>query len=308
LAEHLRWWVGNRNPSITENLVYDDGTAVDLTAPAATVKFKMRAVGASTLTVDQAATIVDAATGQVRYDWAAVDVDTAGEYLVWWEVTVSASGKTQDYNEALIEIAAHDVGANAYLELEELKSTLELTGWSGSDLDLAAAILSASRAIDDMTQTRFFTTTSDEERYYTPDAAHVLFTDEINELTELATDDAGGDTFATVWTSNTDYVLEPLNATLDSRPWHTIRVASRTGRRFRCYQRSVRVTGKFGWTSAPEAIRLATGIIATKLVKRAKDAPMGVLTFFDGTAVRLSRFDPQVEELLAPYNRSTPFA
>jgi hypothetical protein len=33
-----------------------------------------------------------------------------------------------------------------------------------------------------------------------------------------------------------------------------------------------------------------------------------VLTFFDGTAVRLSRFDPQVEELLAPYNRSTPFA
>jgi hypothetical protein len=53
-------------------------------------------------------------------------------------------------------------------------------------------------------------------------------------------------------------------------------------------------------------VRQATGIIATKIIKRARDAPMGIITAFDGTAVRMSRFDPQVEELLAPYNRSTP--
>jgi hypothetical protein len=68
----------------------------------------------------------------------------------------------------------------------------------------------------------------------------------------------------------------------------------------------VRLTGKFGWAAPPENVRQATGIIATKIIKRARDAPMGIITAFDGTAVRMSRFDPQVEELLAPYNRSTP--
>jgi hypothetical protein len=50
-------------------------------------------------------------------------------------------------------------------------------------------------------------------------------------------------------------------------------------------------------------VRQATGIIATKIVKRARDAPMGIITAFDGTAVRMSQFDPQVEELLRPYVR-----
>jgi hypothetical protein len=100
-------------------------------------------------------------------------------------------------------------------------------------------------------------------------------------------------------------MLEPLNAALDGRPWDAIRVSG-TSHYFRCYQGSVRLTGKFGWAAPPENVRQATGIIATKIIKRARDAPMGIITAFDGTAVRMSRFDPQVEELLAPYNRSTP--
>src|SRR3954447_6862743 len=98
MSDHLIWFVGNRNPSITETLTYADGTVVDLTG--STVKLKMRAVGSSTLKVSASATVVGAATlGQVRYDWAALDVDTGGFYLVWWEVTTG--GKTQDLNEAI---------------------------------------------------------------------------------------------------------------------------------------------------------------------------------------------------------------
>ena len=304
MSEHPTWSVGNRNPPITENIVDENGNAVDLTG-ASGVTFSMRRVGSLSSATPKvnaaAATIVGSPTlGNVRYSWASGDVDTAGEYLCWW--TVTAAGLTQDVMEALIVFEAHGVGTNAYLEVEELKSTLQLDS-GDANMDLDAAILAASRAVDDITQTRFFTTAADEVRYYTPDAAYVLFTDDVNTLTEFA---AGDGTTFTAWTLNTDFVLEPLNASLDGRPWNTVR--GKGTKSFTGNYRSVRVTGKFGWPTPPEAVRVATGIIATKIVKRAKDAPMGVLTFFDGTALRISRFDPQVEELLAPYNRSTPFS
>lgn len=302
MSEHPQWFQNDRNPAITDVVSIND-VPVDLTAKATT--FKMRAVGSSTLKVNTAVTTKDA-QGVWTYGWGASDLDTAGTYLVWVTVDMGG-GALETVNEDIIVVAAHAPGTNTYLELEEIKSTLEQEV-GNADVDFRGALVAASRTVDDLTQTRFFTTASDEIRYYTPDAGHVLFTDEINTLTELATSSAGGTTFDAVWTLNTDFVLEPLNATVDTRPWHTVRTAGRGARSFNCYPRSVRITGKFGWSAPPEAVRVATGIIATKIVKRAKDAPMGVLTFFDGSAVRLSRFDPQVEELLAPYNRSTPFS
>jgi hypothetical protein len=44
--------------------------------------------------------------GGVRYDWAAIDVDTSGEYLGWWEVTL-ASLKTQDTPEFEFVVLDH---------------------------------------------------------------------------------------------------------------------------------------------------------------------------------------------------------
>ena len=61
----LTYYVGNRNPSITETIT-SNGVIVDLTGK--TVRFKMRAVGSSTLKVDQPINNVPDATGVVRYD------------------------------------------------------------------------------------------------------------------------------------------------------------------------------------------------------------------------------------------------
>ena len=136
-----------------------------------------------------------------------------------------------------------------------------------------------------------------------------MFTDEISTLTELATDDGGGRRVRDRVGGKHRLRLEPLNAVAEARPWHRIRRNPSGSKYFHAeYPRSVRVTGKFGWAQPPEAVKVATGIIATKILRRARSAPMGIVTAFDGTAVRMSRFDPQVDELLALYNLTSPFA
>lgn len=70
-----------------------DGKGAYLDLTGATIVFSMRALDSVTLKVNrQAATIVDAATGQMEYQWAAADVNASGFYAGEFEVT--QGGKT----------------------------------------------------------------------------------------------------------------------------------------------------------------------------------------------------------------------
>ncbi len=64
-----------------------DGNAVDLTN--ATVKFKMRKYGATTLKVNGTCTITDATNGKCKYTVQDGDLDTVGTYQAELEITYS---------------------------------------------------------------------------------------------------------------------------------------------------------------------------------------------------------------------------
>lgn len=75
---------GDTAPSIEATLKIDD-VPVDLTT-ATGVRFKM---GDS---LDEAAVIVDAAAGKVRYDWTSGQTSTAGTYDAEFEITWTGGG------------------------------------------------------------------------------------------------------------------------------------------------------------------------------------------------------------------------
>jgi hypothetical protein len=197
--------------------------------------------------------------------------------------------------------------AQDYLTIAELKDTLELSGESYADTDLNVAITAASRAVEHHCDRRFW---ADEDatsvRYYTPTSSVVLQIDDLVTLTDLDTDDAGDQTFTEAWTPNTDVFLEPLNAAADGQPYTRLCTnPARSSLYFPVqYGRSVRVTGKFGWPAIPSEVVQATTIMAGRLLKRARETPMGVAGFdMSGAAVRIAYADPDVVMLLDPLRR-----
>ena len=85
------------SPSMLATLQDADDNAISVNG--ATVRFHLRAIGATAITVDSAAVIVSPLEGIVRYDWDAADTDVAGSYQAEFEVT---------YNDGSIETFPND--------------------------------------------------------------------------------------------------------------------------------------------------------------------------------------------------------
>lgn len=304
MSTQTTWWVNDRNPSISDQLT-TGGAPVDLSS--ATVTFKMRGPldgnSNATVKVNQPVTTKDS-LGNWTYGWAAGDLDTAGKYLAWLEVAVG--GKPQTQWEALIEVRPH-TASHLYVEIEQLKDTLTLGGKNFADLDAQVAVGAASRAIDALCGRRFYCDADAAQvRYYSPSDVHVLEIDDLVTLTTLKSTDDGTTTFGNTWTQNTDFFLKPLNAATDQAevwPYTHIRTHPSGSYLFNTYfPRSVQVTGKFGWAAVPANVSQAATVLATRLLKVSREAPMGVLAY-EGVAVRVARNDATVMMLLSSFIR-----
>jgi hypothetical protein len=141
-------------------------------------------------------------------------------------------------------------------------------------------------------------------RYYSPMDGHALEITDLVTMGTMQSDYDGDGTFETTWTENTDYILEPLNAALDGKPYERLRVHPLSANRLPCWPRSVAVTGQFGWPAVPAQVKEVTILMAARLLKRTREAPFGVAGIgLDGVPTRIARIDPEFQWQLDPLKR-----
>lgn len=184
-----------------------------------------------------------------------------------------------------------------YITLDELKDLVHVDEEDTADDVLLASIPSAaSRAVDRCCHRQFGIMPIPSARTYPvrynrrTGRWHAEIDDLMTE-TGLILPEAVG----------TDYWLEPENAADEGKPWESISfgvdpVEDREGR--------VRITALWGWTSVPEAVKLATLLQANRWASR-KNSPYGIAGSPDqGSELRLlQRVDPDVVVSLRDYRR-----
>ena len=200
----LRITKGSRSPSLTGTLTVD-GVAFDLTG--STVKLKMRAVGSATLKVDAAATVVSAPAGTVRYDWVSADLDTAGDYLAWWEVTVPG-GKVQDHPEFLVDVQEHAQAGTYLCEVAEVREVLQKpTGDREQDTILESMIAAASTAIQSYCSREFTDQGTLTRRFHVSNRRVALMPYDLRAATTVTLNPE--ESSPVVLVAGTDYALGP---------------------------------------------------------------------------------------------------
>jgi len=205
---------------------------------------------------------------------------------------------------------------NAYCSVDDVRAQL---GDDAQRLDqalLERAVNAASRQVDKYCARRFWRDAAVTTRVYRATDSRSVWTDDISTTTGLvvASDPGGDGTYETAWTLGTDYAVEPLSgdavASGDTVTPYAFWRLSGVGTRV-LFPRSsvgfpaVQVTARFGWSAIPDDVAMATILKATALYKR-KDAPFGVAGFGDFGAVKISRSDPDVADLLRGYVKTRP--
>jgi hypothetical protein len=191
---------------------------------------------------------------------------------------------------------------NGYASLAQVKAAMRIpTADTVDDALIETAIESASRQIDGHCQRRFYTTSA--TRIYTPNDSYITEIDDLVTLTSIKTQTDIDGTFDTTW-KTTDYQLEPLNGMAGGLNVSYTQIRAVGDFLFPVYggEATVQVTGTFGWASVPSEIKQACIILSQRQYKR-YDSPLGVAGIGEIGVIRVSRIDPDVASILAPYRR-----
>jgi len=194
---------------------------------------------------------------------------------------------------------------NVYTTLADVRNALQIED-SLDDNDIQAAILAASRMIDDYCQRGFYqegTLASPVTKYYTPVSPWYLEIDDLIQPTEIASRANQSGPFSTIWNLDNDVMYEPINNPEIGRPVTRL-LAVRTYVFPYFFPQTVKITGVWGYSSIPYEVELACKIQAARLFVR-KQSPFGIAGSVELGTVRLnSRLDPDVEMLLKTFRRN----
>ena len=196
----------------------------------------------------------------------------------------------------------------AIISTSDLKAHLNIPD-SVDDPSVATATLAACTWVRQHCGRTFEVTTSGSEsaRVFRAKTKTLTVTDDFsttsNLVVKIDTTDDGA--YESTLTLNTDFIVEPLNATEDGLTSVYRRLVATTTLFVPSHTfPNVQVTARWGWTAVPDAVKQAALIEGARLFKR-RTSPEGVVGGFqDFGAVRVSaRHDPDAVALLEPYVR-----
>jgi len=185
-----------------------------------------------------------------------------------------------------------------YLTVAEMKSRMKISD-ARDDAAIERVLKAASRQIDQWTGRCFNQSDASTVKYLTPQLSDVLEVPDLVSVDEIAGDN-GNRAYLTTW-ATTDFDLFPYDAEDRGWPYTEVRTSPASTRAFVGYPKGMRITGVWGWPAVPEPIVEATALQAHRLWKR-QSAPFGVVGAPElGQMQTISRIDPDVQILIAPY-------
>ncbi len=190
---------------------------------------------------------------------------------------------------------------NGYIELSLLKSSLQIDDTSLDDF-LELAIEGASRQIDAACE-RVFYQSNGETRLFTPRDSYVVDIDDLRSVISIKSSSDADGTFDITWEAK-DFQLEPLNSRAGGIDFPATRVRAIDEYLWPIdgKEATVQIEGDWGFDAVPAQIRQATLILSARLFER-RNSPLGIAGFSDIGAVRVSRFDADIENLIMPFKK-----
>ena len=192
--------------------------------------------------------------------------------------------------------AGGGTSADLYVDLPTVKAALGKPTADDRDELIAQSIRAACRRIDRRTGRRFFADPVASARTFPVGNAYRDGVDQVVLVDDIASADGLLVQSGTPWATVSGWAAGPDNAPAYGYPFTTISAAygwvPSSGR--------IQVTARWGWPSVPDEIAEAAKLLSARLYRR-KDSPQGVLGNSEWGVTRVSRTDPDVEDLIAAF-------
>jgi hypothetical protein len=166
---------------------------------------------------------------------------------------------------------------------------------------LESIIEAASRRIDGYCG-RFFYTVSAALDLYPANIYTTSIPDLSTSVGAVVKIDTTGDGSFTTTLTTTQYRFNPTDTALTGKPFTRITVTG--GNTFPVYAipeiPTLRISGVWGFATIPDDVREACVLLSMRMFSR-YNSPLGVAGFADMGAITVRAIDPDVRDLLAPY-------